>query len=55
MHVDLIEDPKAFGAALPAAGGPGTKAFIAGGAVLTVTAVLGYAWKADKLTLRRKP
>ena len=42
------------GAALPNTGGPGVKAFIAGGAVLTVTAVLGYAWKADRLTLRAK-
>ena len=43
-----------IGVELPSTGGPGTKAFIAGGAVLTVTAVLGYAWKADRLALRAK-
>ena len=42
------------GVALPNTGGPGTTALTVSGAVLTVSAVLGYAWKEDKLRLRRK-
>ena len=42
------------GVSLPYTGGPGSKAFTVIGMVLTVSAVLGYAWRAGKLTLRRK-
>lgn len=41
--------------AVPYTGGPGTRALTVTGAVLAVSGVLGLAWRADKLPLRRRP